>query len=119
MICSSRFAIIEQQAAPCPSRKTAVKNLSILETGPTSAERRPCSKIHAAVVIKDHAMMSIAGRPQNTEEMCGNGAAIRPWMASELKDRLASKHAVKSQKLSPGNMPPAVSPESIPSVNHA
>ena len=119
MICSSRCAIIERQAAPHPSRKTAVENLGILETCPTSAERRSCCKIHAAVVIKDHAMMSIARRPQNTEEMCGNGAAIRPGMTSQLKDRLASKHAVKSQKLSSGNMPPAVSPERIPSVNHA
>lgn len=119
MVCSSRCALFKRQAAPCPSRKATVENLGIRETCPTSAERRPCSKIHAVVVIKDHAMMSIAGRPQNTEEMCGNGAAIRPGMASQLKDRVTSKHAVKSQKLSPGNMPPAVSPESIPSVNHA
>ena len=119
MICSCRCAIIERQAAPHPSRKTAVENLGIFETRPTSAERRACSKIHAAVVIKDHARKRIARRPQNTEEMCGNSAAIRPGMASELKDRVASKHAVKSQKLSSGNMPLAVSPESIPSVNHA
>ena len=52
-------------------------------------------------------------------EMCGNGAAIRPGMASQLKDRVTSKHAVKSQKLSSGNMPLAVCPEGIPSVNHA
>lgn len=119
MVCSSRCAIIERQAAPPPSRKTAVENLGILETCPTSTERRSCCKIHAAVVIKDHAMQRIARWPQNTEEMCGNGAAIRPWMTSQLKGWLASKHAVKGQKLSSGNMPPAVSPESIPSVNHA
>ena len=64
-------------------------------------------------------LIALIPRPQNTEEMCGNSAAIRPGMASELKDRVASKHAVKSQKLSSGNMPLAVSPESIPSVNHA
>ena len=60
MVCSSRKALFKRQAAPCPSRKTAVKNLGILETGPTSAERRPCCKIHAAVVIKDHALKRIA-----------------------------------------------------------
>lgn len=32
MICSSRCAIIERQAAPHPSRKTAVENLGIRET---------------------------------------------------------------------------------------